>query len=106
MCSYTTPEKIKASKKQRCCDWCLEHIEIGQPYERWRGFDARDAYTVRVHPECAVASNRLVRAVKAAMAHMQDVLPPDEIARNHYSASRLIGELFDALAPFHKQEKP
>jgi hypothetical protein len=57
----TTPETIKAARKPYRCDWCDERIEVGGSYVRWRYFDARDAVTCRLHPECRAAQNRWVR---------------------------------------------
>jgi hypothetical protein len=46
---------VKASRKERHCDWCAEMIEIGQPYESYRWADGSDGGTVRMHPECYAA---------------------------------------------------
>jgi len=54
MSASTTPETLKA-RKQHCCTWCYEHIEIGRLYMRYRYFDLGDAGTVKMHPECMSA---------------------------------------------------
>lgn len=54
--SMTTPQTIKAARKQKQCDWCNEHIEVGSSYVRYRWFDGADAVTTSMHPECMKAS--------------------------------------------------
>lgn len=51
--------KIRAARKAHQCDWCLETIEVGQPYLRQRNVDGRDVWTWRAHPECSRASGKL-----------------------------------------------
>lgn len=55
--TQTEPVTLTARKCHQC-DWCGEGIEIGARYTRWRWFDVRDAYTVKMHPECREAFRR------------------------------------------------
>jgi hypothetical protein len=54
-------QSVKRSRKRRQCTWCAESIEIGQPYESYRWSDAGDAVTVRMHPECLAAMDRVAK---------------------------------------------
>ena len=40
------------AKKAHQCSICGLSILPGTRYERWRWFDQRDAFTVKVHPDC------------------------------------------------------
>lgn len=53
--TQTTPVTLNA-RKEHLCDWCNEGIEIGDLYSRWRWFDVRDAYTIKMHSECRAAA--------------------------------------------------
>lgn len=55
--SQTGIEHINAAAKRHRCDWCWEHIQIGQSYDRWRWFGDTDPRSVKVHPECLTAIN-------------------------------------------------
>ena len=49
---YCTPlEKLKARKTHRCMS-CGDVIEPGDVYYRWRSYEAGDAGTNKMHPEC------------------------------------------------------
>ena len=50
--SVCTQPETRKSRKARRCDSCGEAIDVGGLYRRWRCFDARDAETVQMHPEC------------------------------------------------------
>ena len=50
----TQAETHKARKKHRC-EWCWQVIEPGTEYKRYRFYDAGDAATIKMHPECFVA---------------------------------------------------
>lgn len=38
--------------KQHRCDWCLQLIEPGETYKRYRFFDGSEASTIKMHAEC------------------------------------------------------
>lgn len=61
MSPSTTPQLIKAAKKDHRCDWCNTKIDAGESYKRYRWFDSGDAYTVKMHPECLDASTDLMQ---------------------------------------------
>lgn len=61
MSSATTPQLIKAAKKNHVCDWCNTKIDAGESYKRYRWFGNGDAYTVKMHPECYEASDDLMK---------------------------------------------
>jgi hypothetical protein len=48
-------QTVKRSRKQRCCTWCGDPVEMGQPYQSYQWAERRDAGTVVLHPECADA---------------------------------------------------
>lgn len=54
----TTAQTHKARKTHRC-SWCDQRINSGETYHRYRWFDGSDASTVKMHPECHEASDRL-----------------------------------------------
>lgn len=54
-------QSVTKSRKQRRCDWCGEMIDAGQPYESYRFATDGDAGTVRMHPECLVASGEVAK---------------------------------------------
>lgn len=47
----TTPIELVA-RKPHLCSICGETIRPGTTYRRWRWFDAGDATTIKVHPDC------------------------------------------------------
>jgi len=51
-------KKIKKCRKNHRCFWCGELITKGQPYVRWCWVDG-DLETIKVHPECRDAWNRV-----------------------------------------------
>ena len=57
----TNIETHVAKKRVRNCDWCWEHIKIGEEYRRYRFFDGGQAYTVYMHPECYEAMGEMAR---------------------------------------------
>ena len=57
----TEPVVIKAAKKAHRCTWCSEKVKPGESYMRWRAFDGSDAWTIKMHPECDKASQRMAR---------------------------------------------
>ena len=57
----TQTEDHVARKKVRNCDWCWEHITIGDAYRRYRFYDAGTAITIYMHPECYVAMTDMAR---------------------------------------------
>ena len=52
-------QTVAKSRKRRQCDWCGEAIEIGQPYESYRWARPGDSGTVRQHPECILAMQKM-----------------------------------------------
>jgi len=50
---------IKASRKQRQCDWCEEAIDKGKSYIRQRYGGSDGPGVVRWHPQCYLAFSRL-----------------------------------------------
>jgi len=61
MTRSTEAVSIKAAQKPHRCDWCAEHIDVGQPYSRYRWYGNGDAVTVKMHPECLTAMHELSR---------------------------------------------
>jgi hypothetical protein len=51
MIHSTEPTCHKALKRHRCT-WCWQFIVPGEEYQRYRCYDARDAATIKMHPEC------------------------------------------------------
>jgi hypothetical protein len=54
-------KSVKRSRKRRRCTWCAKSIEIGQPYESYRWVADGEAGTVRIHPECLAARDRVAK---------------------------------------------
>ena len=48
---FTEPTLHRAIKPHRC-NWCWQHIVIGEQYKRYRFFNGGDVGTVKMHPEC------------------------------------------------------
>lgn len=61
-------KSVRRSRKRRRCDWCGELIEVGQPYDSYRWSDGGDAGTVRMHPECLVAMDRVAESEGGSFA--------------------------------------
>jgi len=55
----TDAVNVVSARKAHGCSWCGERIEVGGAYVRYRYFDGRDAGTVKEHPECYDAMQRL-----------------------------------------------
>lgn len=49
-----------AKRRIRNCDWCWEHIKIGDTYRSYRYYDG-DVITVYMHPECCEATGEMAR---------------------------------------------
>lgn len=58
--AQTETEYINAARKTHHCSWCGELIEAGQSYCRYRWFDCGDVGTVKMHPECIKALDKVV----------------------------------------------
>jgi hypothetical protein len=56
--SFFNSTFVKKTQKRRRCDWCLEHIEIGEPSVYTAGTFEGDFFTGRYHPECREATRR------------------------------------------------
>lgn len=52
MGTSTQIRSVKAAKKRHRCYWCLENIEAGESYKRYRWFGDDGADVVKMHPEC------------------------------------------------------
>lgn len=50
-----------AKRRVRHCDWCYEHIKIGDEYRSYRWFDGGSGMTAYMHPECYVAMTDMAR---------------------------------------------
>lgn len=59
MGATTTTQHVTKARKSHNCSWCAQTINKGQPYSRYRWFDGSDASTVKMHPECYAAMERL-----------------------------------------------
>lgn len=55
-------ETVKAAKKEHRCSWCAKAIEAGGTYKRYRWFGDDGPATVKMHPECYDAMQRLSAA--------------------------------------------
>lgn len=52
---------ITAARKRHLCDWCLEAIQPGEPYERWRYVEGGDIGNCKAHLECVEAMNEMAK---------------------------------------------
>lgn len=50
-----------AKRRVRNCDWCWEHIKIGEEYRSYRYYDGGTAATIYMHPECCEAMGEMAR---------------------------------------------
>lgn len=53
--SFATERVVKAVRKRHRCDGCRQHIEVGQPANRWAGMSDGEFAAVIYHPECREA---------------------------------------------------
>lgn len=57
--SATAIQIIKAARKCHQCSYCGTRIEVGETYKRYRWHEDGAVATVKIHPECHDAFNRL-----------------------------------------------
>jgi len=56
----TEIERIESAQKKHTCNWCLESINAGDTYYRYRSFHDNAASTVKMHPECKDAAHEMI----------------------------------------------
>lgn len=56
--SFSNVTHVKSSRKARCCYWCPEGIEIGQPKVVIAAVYEGNFFCVGFHPECHKALQR------------------------------------------------
>jgi len=55
---FDRPTIVKRTRRRRRCDWCLEHINAGDPSVVECGTFEGDFWSGRYHPECSDAITR------------------------------------------------
>lgn len=78
--TFLSEKTVKAVRKQVRCDACGQHIEIGQPAQRWAGVEDGQFHTLVYHPECReaeIALNALHGTFSAEWMGLYDAEPDD-----------------------------
>ena len=58
---HTTEVETHKARKAHRCEWCLQRIDDGTEYKRYRCYGGGEASTVKMHPECYDAMQEAAR---------------------------------------------